>query len=135
MPHMVAFDLGGLSLLEVVGAEIGVGTPVAQHVVEDDQDTMRDGNHRLLFPSAPRDAVKLGREVVILWGHSWKRLDGPGSATLQQCRFCHQTRERPPSGFHPLREKKSADLLSADQGSDEWPFSHQARAADVSVAC
>ena len=46
-----------------------------------------------------------------LWGHSWKRLNGPGGSTLQHCRFCHQTRERPPSVFQPLREKKSADLL------------------------
>jgi hypothetical protein len=46
-----------------------------------------------------------------LWGHSWKRLDVPGGATLQQCRFCHQTRERPPSGFHPLREKRGTDPL------------------------
>jgi len=40
-----------------------------------------------------------------LWGHSWRRLDGPGGSTLQHCRFCHQIREKPPSAFHPLRER------------------------------
>ena len=44
-----------------------------------------------------------------LWGHSWKRLDGPGGATLQRCRFCHQIREKSPSAFSPMREKRSAD--------------------------
>ena len=47
-----------------------------------------------------------------LWGHSWKRLDGPGGATLQRCRFCHQLREKPPSAFSPVREKRT---LRGDQ--------------------
>lgn len=46
-----------------------------------------------------------------LLGHSWKRWDGPGGETLQRCRFCHQTREKPPSALHPLREKRSTDPL------------------------
>jgi hypothetical protein len=46
-----------------------------------------------------------------LWGHSWKRLDGPEGAALQRCRFCHQTREKPPAPLHLVREKRSADAV------------------------
>ena len=63
---MIALDLGGLQPLEVVRAEIAVGLPVAQHMLENHQDTMRDGNHRLLFAPPTGNAVELGGEISIL---------------------------------------------------------------------
>ena len=41
-----------------------------------------------------------------------ERVDGPGGSTLQRCRFCHQIREKPPSAFSPVREKRT---LRGDQ--------------------
>ena len=58
---MEALDLGGLQFLKVIRTQIAVGLVFAQHMVQDDQDAMRDRDYRLLLAPPAGNAMKLGR--------------------------------------------------------------------------
>src|SRR5262245_53515896 len=70
-----AIGLLGLgATVEVLGAEVLIGSSVLEHVIDGGEDGSRDGNDCLLC-SAPRlDTVELGAQVAVLLIHG-----GPGS--------------------------------------------------------
>ena len=47
--HIVALDAGGLEAIEVVRSQIVVGLVVAHHMVDADQQTMRERDDGFLF--------------------------------------------------------------------------------------
>lgn len=63
---VVALEPRGVELVEVVGAELGVRTLVAQHVIDDDAHAAGDGDDGLVLAPAASDAVVLGVQVGTL---------------------------------------------------------------------
>lgn len=61
----MALQTLGVQALKVVGTKVGVGTVVAQHVIEDDEHTMGDRYYGFLLAPATRQAMELRREVVV----------------------------------------------------------------------
>ena len=61
-----ALDVVALALIEVGGAQLPVGGPVAEQVVADDQDGVGDGDDGPLLAASGCEAAILGGEVGAL---------------------------------------------------------------------
>jgi len=64
--HEVLLDHLPIVFVEVVAAQVLIGAAVAQEMIDDDQDTMANGDRRALGSAARSDAAVLGREVGVL---------------------------------------------------------------------
>src|SRR5581483_3118749 len=82
--HRVADDGLPVALVEVVAAELAVGLALAQDVVADDEDGVRDGHGRAFLAAPRREAVVLRPEVAARAGggvrHLHERPAQPGVA-------------------------------------------------------
>jgi hypothetical protein len=61
---MVALDAVAVELVELVGAQGGIGAVVAQQVGENDHDAVGNREDRFLLAAPAREPVELGGEIV-----------------------------------------------------------------------
>ena len=63
--HMVTLQTNGVESIEIVGAQVGIGSLVAEHMVDDDQHTVGHSDNRLMDASTLAQAPILRHEIVI----------------------------------------------------------------------
>ena len=74
-----ASEVLGLSAFEVVVAEVAVELAGGEHVMDDLEQAVRDGDHGALVAAAASDAPVLGAEVAVGAGRAERRLHQRGS--------------------------------------------------------
>ena len=63
---MMTLNASGIELVKVVSSEIRVRLLLPQDMVHDHQQTVGDGDNGLLSPSSSRNAMVLGRQIIVL---------------------------------------------------------------------
>ena len=90
----MALEAFGVQVLEIIRPEIGVGTVVAEDVIEDDEHTMGDRSYGFLLAPPTRHAMELRSEVVVC-GMG----DGPGDLPKHRAQpriaLCRRAAEPP----------------------------------------
>ena len=64
--NMMTLNASGIELVKVVSSEIRVRFLLPQDMVNDHQQTVGDGDNGLLSPSSSRNAMVLGRQILVL---------------------------------------------------------------------
>src|SRR5262249_29090498 len=64
--HVMALYARLVELVKVVRPQIGVGHVVTQHVIDDHEQPMGDGDHRCILAAPPHQALKLGSQIGAL---------------------------------------------------------------------
>jgi hypothetical protein len=98
---MVTLNASGIQFVKVVRSQIGIGFLLPQDMVNDHQQTVRDGDNGLLPSSPSRYAMVLGRQVIVL--HAG---DNPGhfsqhGSQIRVARACCATEPLAPALFVP----------------------------------
>lgn len=65
-PDVELLQAGRVQGIEVIRSQVGVGAPVAQHVVDADQQAVGDGHQRAPHPAPPGQPAELRPEIAVL---------------------------------------------------------------------